>query len=346
MSRLFVSTIIPTFNRANLITRAVSSALRESIPGDEVIVVDNGSTDGTDQELAPLMNRIRYIRTSQTGAGPARNRGIKEARNQLIAFLDSDDEWMPGKIKLQRALMQVRPDILFCFSNFAVTDNDGNEKHYHLKNWHKDPRSWDEILGQGTLFSTISPLPDGVRDFEFYVGNLYSSMIRASYVNTDTLMVRRNEAGEALYFAGDLPLFEDWECFSRLAGRGLAAYLDCETAWQHGHAGERLTDGDILRRTTTAIVVIERVWGKDPLFLKQEQNLYGRTLSEQRLRRAVELISLGRTGDARAELRYVGNVPLPMKLISAFPGPLARTVLALRRFVRRLLTAGGRSAEK
>ena len=116
---LSVSIVIPTYNRAHLVSRAVNSALQQCAPGDEVIVVDDGSTDSTGIVLAEFGERIRYIRKENGGAGAARNRGIREARNPLVAFLDSDDEWMPGKIELQRQFMQARPDVLFCFSDFV-----------------------------------------------------------------------------------------------------------------------------------------------------------------------------------------------------------------------------------
>src|SRR4051794_14485488 len=98
---LSVSVVIPTYNRAHLVPRAVASALANVIAGDEVIVVDDGSTDGTETALAPYRERIRLVNGRHAGAGGARNLGVREARGDLVAFLDSDDEWMPGKLALQ-----------------------------------------------------------------------------------------------------------------------------------------------------------------------------------------------------------------------------------------------------
>ncbi len=103
-----------------MIRRAVDSVLAAISPGDEVIVVDDGSTDGTDEVIASYGDKIRYVRTPNGGAGKARNRGIAEARNPLVAFLDSDDEWMVDRLLLGRRLLQARPDILFCFSDLAL----------------------------------------------------------------------------------------------------------------------------------------------------------------------------------------------------------------------------------
>src|SRR5262249_8493752 len=157
---------------------------------------------------------------------------------------DSDDEWRPDKLYLQRTLMTKRPDVLFCFSDFAVRDGTAEVPNY-LVNWHKDPRGWDEILGPGVPFSALAPPPAGRPEVRVHVGDLYLAERESDYVATSTLVVRREPAGDALRFAEDLNVSEDKACFARLAGRGLAAYLDCETSWQWAHAGPRLTDADI-----------------------------------------------------------------------------------------------------
>ena len=90
-----ISTIIPTYNRAQLITRAINSVLPQMEPEDELIVVDDGSTDNTREIVAKYGDRVKYIKTKNGGCGAARNRGVQEATGPLVAFLDSDDEWMP-----------------------------------------------------------------------------------------------------------------------------------------------------------------------------------------------------------------------------------------------------------
>src|SRR6266446_10846107 len=145
LAKLPVSVIIPTYNRASLVMRAVRSALQEIDADDEIIVVDDGSTDGTEKVLEPYLDSLRYVRIEHSGAGASRNRGIQEATKPLVAFLDSDDEWMPGKLALHRGFMQARPDVLFTFTDFAVQEKSGRIRHRYLQEWHKDPRSWEEI---------------------------------------------------------------------------------------------------------------------------------------------------------------------------------------------------------
>ena len=337
VKRLAASIVIPTYNRAALIGRAVRSVLAGCSERDEIIVVDDGSTDDTEKALAPYRDRILYIRTPNGGVGKARNLGIQRAKNPLVAFLDSDDEWMADKLSLQRTLMEARPDILFCFSDFIGRSASGEEERRYLINWHKDPRRWEEILGPGALFSSIAPLPSGRKDFHVYVGDLYLSEMAANYVFTSTMTARREAAGEALRFAEDFSVHEDWECFGRLAGKGLAAYLDCETAWQHGHEGPRLSDADSMRRAAARISVLERVWGGNKAFLQQHGRRYEKIMAEQRLIKSRELIRLGRTREAREELRFVEETPLSHRLLASLPGPITQGMMEMRRVLQLML---------
>ena len=113
-----VSVVIPTYNRASQVPDAVRSVLgQQGILSCEVVVVDDGSTDGTREALAPFMDRIRYVRTENGGVSAARNRGIRESSGQWIAFLDSDDTWHPEKIARQLACMtRTGARVCFCVS--------------------------------------------------------------------------------------------------------------------------------------------------------------------------------------------------------------------------------------
>lgn len=105
-----ISVVIPAYNRADVLPRAVASVLGQTLPPLEVIVVDDSSTDETERvvrELDPEL--VRYVRLqSRSGAQAARNRGIAEARGDWVAFQDSDDEWLPDKLERQMALLAER----------------------------------------------------------------------------------------------------------------------------------------------------------------------------------------------------------------------------------------------
>lgn len=96
-----ISVIIPTYNRAAYILEAVESAMRQTCKADEIIVVDDGSTDETARILAPLALQIRYLHQQNRGVGAARNAGAAVARGEYLAFLDSDDIWIEDKLERQ-----------------------------------------------------------------------------------------------------------------------------------------------------------------------------------------------------------------------------------------------------
>ena len=325
-----VSVVIPTYNRARLVGRAVASALAAMERDDELIVVDDGSNDGTPAALAAYWDRIRYVRAGHRGAGAARNLGVRLATRALVAFLDSDDEWMPDKLALQRTVMAQRPDALFCFSDFAVRDIHGAEHRFYLKSWHEDPRPWDEILGPGVAFSSLGPRPPARADFAVHVGDLYPAMMSACYMSTITVMARR-EAGDALRFAEDLPLYEDWECFGRLARAGRGAYLACETAWNYGHAGPRLMHTDAVARACARLTVLDRIWGADAVFQATAHARYREVVAQQHLAHARALITRGRTRQARQALHEAGGGPLAYRALAGLPGPMARGLVTLGR---------------
>lgn len=109
-----VSVIIPSYNRADWLRAAIDSVLAQDYPHYQLIVVDDGSQDETPALLRSYGNRLTLIRQSNQGVSVARNAGISRAEGELIAFLDSDDRWLPGKLAVQVAYMQAHPELLFC----------------------------------------------------------------------------------------------------------------------------------------------------------------------------------------------------------------------------------------
>jgi glycosyltransferase involved in cell wall biosynthesis len=110
-----VSVIIPTYNRAALVRRAAASALAQTYGACEVVVVDDGSTDATLEALGPFLSRIKFLRAPENrGVSAARNLGIAAARGEWLAFLDSDDLWLPDKLARQMAYLATHPNLLWC----------------------------------------------------------------------------------------------------------------------------------------------------------------------------------------------------------------------------------------
>jgi glycosyltransferase involved in cell wall biosynthesis len=329
-----VSVVIPTYNRAHLVPRAIRSVLAALEADDEIVIADDASTDDTAAALAPFGDRVRHLKLPHGGAGAARNHGIRAATRPLVAFLDSDDEWHPHKIRLQRDFLAARPDVLWCFSNFCVRTDNGETLHNFIAQWHRDSRSWDAILGPGMPYSAVAALPAAHDDFRVHVGSVYLAEMESDYVATSTVMVRREEAGAALHFAEDLPVSEDKECFARLAGQGQTAYFDCELATQWGHGGPRLTDANIYALASARLALLDRVWAQDATFMAAHRERLAECRRAQHLKRAQWLMVRGRTREARGDLRQAGACPLSFRLLAALPGPLTRGLLRMRRLVR------------
>lgn len=111
------SIIIPTFNRLSFLKEAVESVLNQTYRDFELIIVDDGSTDGTKEFAAGFGNSIRYIYQENRGPSAARNLGIREAKGEFITFLDSDDLWLRQKLKTQIEFMKSHPDAVVCYTD-------------------------------------------------------------------------------------------------------------------------------------------------------------------------------------------------------------------------------------
>jgi GT2 family glycosyltransferase len=109
-----VSVIIPTYNRWPMIGEAIESVLAQSYRAWELIVIDDGSTDGTSKHLAQYGASIRRLSRQRGGVASARNHGVGIAKGRYVAFLDSDDLWMPRKLEIQTVFMEQHPEVQIC----------------------------------------------------------------------------------------------------------------------------------------------------------------------------------------------------------------------------------------
>jgi len=334
MTRPSISTVIPTFDRASLVARAVRSVLGECRDGDEVIVVDDGSTDDTAKVVGGFGTRVRYLRTEHAGAGAARNAGIAAAGGDFIAFLDSDDEWVPGKLSWQRAVMESRPEILFVFSDFGGVTPFGTRVHHQAKAWHGDGPFWDQILRQSVSSMEMPGLEGLAPPFLLYEGSVYEALIRHWSIATWTMLVRREMAGDALRFAEDVGTYEDLECCARLAQHGVAAYMDCETAFQHAHEGPRLTDADLVTRGEAALRITSRVWGADDVYLRTHRSEYEMVMDEHRARKISGLLAQGRSAEAWREIALLFRPRRSLYMRTLLPGSALRLAPVVRRELR------------
>ena len=168
---LRVSVVIPAWNRAATIARAVASALAQDPPPMEVIVVDDGSTDATRDVVAAIADpRLRLVAQANGGVAAARNRGIAEARGELVAFLDSDDEWLPGKLAAQFAAFRAGgPRLGLVYTGIETIAADGTVTRHEARHrgWiYRDLLASNVVTGCGSTVMVSRPVLDLVGGFD------------------------------------------------------------------------------------------------------------------------------------------------------------------------------------
>jgi len=204
-----VSVIIPTYNRAHLVGRAIRSVLNQTYQDFEIIVVDDGSTDNTEEVVKSFNDpRIRYIRHEKNrGGSAARNTGIRAARGEYIAFLDSDDEWLPTKLEKQIELLETAPAIGAVYSGYVVIQEGRPLELYRPKR----------------------------------AGNLYPDLLIYNFTGPCSTYVIRRECLKAVgYFDVNLPSHQDYDLWIRISKRYSIGYVpDILVRW-HRHFGESI----------------------------------------------------------------------------------------------------------
>jgi glycosyltransferase involved in cell wall biosynthesis len=171
-TRPAVSVIIPAHNAAWCVGKAIASVLAQDFTERELIVVDDGSTDTTAAILAGYGDRIRVLAKPNGGLSSARNAGVLAARARLIAFLDADDWWLPGKLKRQVELMHGRPELGFTSTAARVEDEDGRLLNLWVGSGCKRPfleqlfGSHGDVPGSGSAVMVRRELFDRVGTFD------------------------------------------------------------------------------------------------------------------------------------------------------------------------------------
>jgi glycosyltransferase involved in cell wall biosynthesis len=180
-----VSVVIPTFNRAAMVVGAVESVLAQEGVDFQLIVVDDGSTDDTPSRLHRFSPAIYYHRQARSGVSVSRNRGVALSRAPLIAFLDSDDLWLPGKLRVQKAFMDRHPEAMICQTEEIWVRN-GRRLNPRIR--HRKPS-----------------------------GDIFRRSLELCLVSPSAVMIRRELFGRVGYFDETLPMAEDYDLWLRVA---------------------------------------------------------------------------------------------------------------------------------
>ena len=143
-----VSIIMPSYNTAKFISETIKSVLAQTYTNWELIIVDDCSTDNTDEVIKPYLSdpRIYYIKNeANSGAAVSRNRALREARGKWIAFLDSDDLWLPEKLEKQILFMK-KNDYHFSYTNYIEIDENSRENGRSITGPKKNHPTWNVQL--------------------------------------------------------------------------------------------------------------------------------------------------------------------------------------------------------
>lgn len=237
-----VSVIIPAYNRAHLLRRALTSVFQQSLPCDEVIVVDDGSVDATPTVLeairaeAPLP--LHIIRQKNRGAAAARNTGLQHARGDLIAFLDADDWWLPNKLALQVAAME-------------------RENHYPISHtreiWYREGKRVNQRKRHD---------PPG--------GSIFYRCLDICVVAMSTVLAKKELFSCYGYFDESLPCCEDYEFWLRVARQEPFLLLPQALTCRDGGRPDQLSTIHRLGMDVYRISALRKLI--DAGLLNQEQN--------------------------------------------------------------------------
>ena len=170
-----VSVVIPSYNYGNLVESSIRSVLDQTRPPYEIIVVDDGSTDNTRQVLDKYSDRIRYIYQENAGPSAARNSGIKASRGEYIAFLDSDDVWLPYKLEKQMEVFEEDAETGMVFTYVEHADIDGNS--IWIDEFEND---WRGCITDKLLLRPINPSSVVVKKSVFDEAGLFDVNLRCS----------------------------------------------------------------------------------------------------------------------------------------------------------------------
>lgn len=204
-----ISVIIPAYNRAHTLKRALDSVLAQTRPADEIIVVDDGSTDDTEQLIRQHYPQVSYIKQTNQGVSAARNRAIQMAKGEWLALLDSDDEWLPTKLETQLALLEQQPSFKLIHSDEIWIRNgvrvNQMKKHAKIGGW---------------IFKNCLPL---------------------CAISPSAAMIHRDLFAEIGLFDEDLPACEDYDLWLRITARYPVLYCDEALIFKYGGHEDQLS---------------------------------------------------------------------------------------------------------
>ena len=362
-----VSVIIPTYNRAHLISQAIDSVLQQTFSNLEIIVVDDGSIDDTEAVVKGYGDRVRYVWTPNGGIGHARNVGMQHARGRYFTFLDSDDLLYPYALELQTQLLERFPAVSMVCAEMTGFDDHGFLERYHLKNYHKSSFR-DPSVTFAAIFESSMPLPKAcavpedllredpsVLERRVYYGNIFDSYLLRIVLCQNTAMLRREVVAEIGPRNEHIYNYEELDYLLRLSRNHDILFADVPTYKLRYHDGQISTEARSdrmfiwIRKQRALLHVTKRHALSDHTYYQRHREGIDRHLADLHRGVAVPMMLLGAgNSDGRKYGRYARYARLylarcrqygyPQRALYAAsfaPGPLRRAVVATIDAVRR-----------
>jgi len=228
-----VSVVIPAFNAAATLPATLDSVLAQTYPHIEIIVVDDGSRDGTPDVLARYAPRVRGLRQANGGLAAARNAGLAAARGELVALLDADDLCEPERIGAQAALMMARPDVVLSGTEFSCFDDTGvvaerfaRQYYSRLGRASSGPAAFFGEQASVDIGAWLPPPSAAQVDMPVLVGDVYRYLALGNFIHPPTVMFRRGLLRRIGVFDRAIPNCCDWEWLVRASRAGKFAFVD------------------------------------------------------------------------------------------------------------------------
>lgn len=304
-----VSVVIPSYNRAYIVGHAIESVLKQTYTSVEVVVVDDGSTDDTARVVQAFDERVRYIYQPNAGIAAARNSGIAVARGEYIAFLDSDDVWLPWKLDAQMSVLRQRPEVGMIWTDMTAVDEAGDvvEAEY-LRTFYKASFRHTQLERicepAGMLRAFFPAAPAAAAAHPVYIGEIYSHMFLGNVVHTSTVVVRREWARRIGGFDLDMrPAGEDYDFHFRITRCGPVAFIDAPSILYRVNAEDQVTAPRVVVHIARGnLKTVMRTLQHDAGALDLPRRLIDERVAESFAWLGTELLKTGDRSDAARHL--------------------------------------------
>ena len=244
-----VSVVIPTYNRAELCAAAIRSVLNQTYGRLEVIVVDDGSTDDTEAVVRRFGEPVRYVRQERGWVAAAINRGLDLAGGEFIAFLASDDTWLPWKVEAQVETLRRFPEVGMVWTDGYAVDPDGRiTRPSLLRRFSPAWRyfSCDEMFERSIPCGAIWPdCPSTLASRRCYMGDIFSPMFMGNLFHISTLLLRHDVQRAVGYFDVTFVGSEDWDFHLRTCRQAKGAFLDVSAIRCQWGAADRVVRDEL-----------------------------------------------------------------------------------------------------